>query len=57
MSTILVIDEHRVYRRGIRELIEAKVHGAQVVEASDSAEAAWRVAVDGQPKGGINESW
>ena len=56
MSTILVNDEHRVYRRGIRELIEAKVHGAQVVEASDSAEA-WRVAVDGQPKGGINESW
>src|SRR6478672_8494310 len=31
---ILVIDEHRVYRSGIRELIEAKVHGARVVETS-----------------------
>jgi DNA-binding NarL/FixJ family response regulator len=31
---ILVIDEHRVYRRGIREVIEAKVHGARVVEIS-----------------------
>ena len=34
MSMILLIDEHRVYRSGIRELIEAKVHGARVVETS-----------------------
>jgi DNA-binding NarL/FixJ family response regulator len=34
VSMILVIDEHRVYRSGIRELIEAKVHGARVVETS-----------------------
>lgn len=34
MSVILVIDEHRVYRSSIRELIETRVHGAQVVEAS-----------------------
>jgi DNA-binding NarL/FixJ family response regulator len=31
---IFVIDEHRVYRSGIRELIEAKVHRSRVVEAS-----------------------
>jgi DNA-binding NarL/FixJ family response regulator len=31
---ILVIDEHKVYRSGIRELIEADVHGVRVVEAS-----------------------
>lgn len=34
MSVILVIDEHRVYRSGIRELIEARVHRSSVVEAS-----------------------
>jgi DNA-binding NarL/FixJ family response regulator len=34
VSKILVIDENRVYRRGIRELIEANVHGARVVETS-----------------------
>jgi DNA-binding NarL/FixJ family response regulator len=31
---IFVIDEHRVYRSGIRELIEARVHRSRVVEAS-----------------------
>lgn len=34
MSVILVIDEHRVYRSGIRELIEARVPRSSVVEAS-----------------------
>ena len=35
MSAILVIDEHRVYRSGVRELIEAAIEGAHVVEATD----------------------
>jgi DNA-binding NarL/FixJ family response regulator len=34
VSVILVIDEHRVYRSGIRELIEARIQRARVVEAS-----------------------
>jgi DNA-binding NarL/FixJ family response regulator len=33
VSTILVIDEHRVYRSGIRELIETTIQHVQVVEA------------------------
>jgi DNA-binding NarL/FixJ family response regulator len=35
VSTILVIDEHRVYRSGIRELIEAAIQHAHVVEAPE----------------------
>lgn len=35
MSTILVIDEHRVYRSGIRELIESTIQDAHVVEVSE----------------------
>ena len=34
VSVILVIDEHSVYRSGIRELIEARVQHSCVVEAS-----------------------
>ena len=35
MSVILVIDEHSVYRSGIRGLIEARIQHARVVEASE----------------------
>ena len=35
MSLILVIDAHRVYRSGIRELIEARIQHARVLEISD----------------------
>ena len=35
MSVILVIDEHSVYRSGVRELIEARIQRAHVVEASE----------------------
>jgi DNA-binding NarL/FixJ family response regulator len=35
VSVILVIDEHSVYRSGIRALIEARVQHARVVEASE----------------------
>ena len=35
MSVILVIDEHSVYRSGIRELIEARIQRTQVVECSE----------------------
>jgi len=35
VSTILVIDEHRVYRSGIRTLIEGSVPDAHVVEAAE----------------------
>jgi DNA-binding NarL/FixJ family response regulator len=35
MSVILVIDEHRVYRSGIRALIETGVRQARVVESSE----------------------
>jgi DNA-binding NarL/FixJ family response regulator len=34
VSVILVIDEHKVHRGAIRELIEAKLHDARVVELS-----------------------
>jgi DNA-binding NarL/FixJ family response regulator len=34
VSVILVIDEHRVYRSGIRELIDARIQRARVVEAT-----------------------
>lgn len=35
MSVIFVVDEHSVYRSGIRELIEARVRHSCVVEASE----------------------
>ena len=35
MSVILVIDQHSVYRSGIRELIEARVQHSRVIEASE----------------------
>ncbi|MBR1142614.1 response regulator transcription factor [Bradyrhizobium sp. AUGA SZCCT0431] len=35
MSVILVIDQHSVYRSGIRELIETRVQHSRVVEASE----------------------
>jgi DNA-binding NarL/FixJ family response regulator len=35
VSVILVIDEHSVYRSGIRELIESRVQHARVTEASE----------------------
>jgi DNA-binding NarL/FixJ family response regulator len=35
MSVILVIDEQRVYRSGIRELIEAGIRHSRVVESSE----------------------
>jgi DNA-binding NarL/FixJ family response regulator len=35
VSVILVIDEHRVYRSGIRELIEAAIQHAHVIDAPD----------------------
>ena len=34
MSVILVIDEHSVYRSGVRELIEARIQRTQVLEAT-----------------------
>jgi DNA-binding NarL/FixJ family response regulator len=34
VSVILVIDEHSVYRRGVRELIEARIQRTQVLEAT-----------------------
>ena len=34
MSVILMIDEHSVYRSGIRELIETRIQRARVVEAA-----------------------
>ncbi|MCF2524797.1 response regulator transcription factor [Bradyrhizobium sp. G127] len=35
MSVILVIDAHSVYRSGIRELIEARIQRARVVESAE----------------------
>jgi DNA-binding NarL/FixJ family response regulator len=35
VSVILVIDEHRVYRSGIRQLLEARVQRSRVVEGSE----------------------
>jgi DNA-binding NarL/FixJ family response regulator len=35
VSVILVIDEHSVYRSGLRELIEARIQRSRVVEASE----------------------
>jgi DNA-binding NarL/FixJ family response regulator len=35
VCVILVIDEHRVYRSGIRELIEATIQHAHVIDAPD----------------------
>ncbi|MEH2523512.1 MULTISPECIES: response regulator transcription factor [unclassified Bradyrhizobium] len=34
MSVILVIDEHSVYRNGVRELLEARIQHTQVLEAT-----------------------
>ncbi len=36
MSVILLIDEHGVYRSGLRELIETKIERATVFEASEA---------------------
>jgi DNA-binding NarL/FixJ family response regulator len=35
VSLILVVDDHSIYRRGLRDVIEARVQGSRVIEASE----------------------
>ena len=46
MSVILVIDEHSVYRSGLRDVIELKVEHAHVLEAASIEDIDERTAFD-----------
>lgn len=46
MSVILLIDEHSIYRSGIRELIEANIQHARVIEASEAESLAKKQCAD-----------
>ena len=59
MTTILVVDDHSVYRKGLRDVIELKIENSRVIEASspddvDQTAAFDLILIDA---GNLNQSW